>query len=206
MASIVGDVNVMTSLLFGGTSSGMQDVIRREHEQFSLNLNPAWSPTMVQRTNFMYDAFNGHQAMQQVQNALNQVNSATMADVVYQFRTIEQFQTAQPLMQEYIMANPVIRKAYHAQQCDGYSDTYVDPAPGVIGFGHRQYEEVMEGVVILDEDDKSHYANYSDAWISETAYALSIEKKAALLNSFSVLERLFAEGDRDPVSPWGSAL
>ena len=205
--AILGDVNVMTSMLFGSPSSAIRDMMRRDHEDFMARAPKGWGDRFVQRSNQLFESFNGAAAMQLVQNALSHVKSAALPDMVYEFRSISQFQTAQRVMQEYIMANPLVRARYHAQLCDGYSDTYVDPAPGVIGFGHRAYEQVMDGVFELsDKPDESQYTSYSGAWINETAQALDVSQRAAILNSYAVIDKIFADEDRDPTSPWNASL
>ena len=45
------------------------------------------------------------------------------------------------------MAQPDIRSLYHKGHCDGYSDTYVDMEPGLVGEQHYDYRRVMDGVV-----------------------------------------------------------
>jgi hypothetical protein len=42
--------------------------------------------------------------------------------------------------------------------------------------------------------------------VSEDSQALDLQKRAALLNTWSMLERVFEEGAADPTSPWGASL
>lgn len=208
MSVIVGDVNVVDALLFGGPSVTMREQIAQEHQSFIKSIDPSWGTALIQRTRDLFDSYNGAGVMQMVQNALNHVVAVSRPDAIFEFSKIEEFQTAQPVMQAYLMANPVARDMYHRNLCDGYSDTYVDPKPGVIGFGHDHYEHVMNGIVVLpkEKDGDVTWTNYSSAWATETSEMLNITKKAAMHNSWNALERLFAEGDRDPLSPWNAGL
>lgn len=210
MSYLTGGVNVVDALLFGGPSHETREAIAREHHQFIQNVDPSWGGQLIQRTKELYDRYNGAHVIGMVQNALNNVASISRPDMVFEFKEISDFQTAQPVMQAYLMANPVARKLYHANQCDGYSDTYIDPAPGIIGFGHDPYAHVMNGVIQLpaanDETGDLHFTNFSSAWQTADSEMLNIHQKASVINSWAVLERLFEEGDRDPTSPWGAGL
>lgn len=61
--------------------------------------------------------------------------------------TPEQLQQANRVTQRYLMGNPVARNLYHKQLCDGYSDSYVDLQPGVVGEYHYEFRRVMHNVV-----------------------------------------------------------
>lgn len=206
---IRGDVNVMGAVLFGGASQALREHLRRENQELLATATPSWGQRAVERAKFLYESYNGAAAIQMVQTALNQVNSISQPDDIYEFRTIEQFQTAQSKMQNYILANPVVRERYHKGLCDGYSDTHVDERPGVIGLGHPAYEQVMNGIVQFEGEGKdvsATYTNYSGAWLTAESEVLSAHQKAAVLNTWSHLERIFAEEDRDPTSPWNGSL
>ena len=206
MAAIDGDINVMGAMLFGGTSPVMREYMRSEHESFIATAGPTVSQLVMNKVNSVFEAFNSNAAVQRVQNALANVKAVMMPDAIYRFTEMAQLQTAQPLMQSYIMANPVVRAAYHAQLCDGYSDTYIDDRPGIIGMGHQPYEHVMSGVVV--GDDKGNYTatHYARAWESEENQVLDIYQRSALLSTWRSLERAFEEQERDPTSPWDTSL
>lgn len=207
------DVNCIDAVLFGAPTASMRDRIASEHNAFIQSIDPGWGGALIERTKNLFNAYNSSGVLQMVQNALNQVVAISKPDVVFQFSKLSEFQTAQPVMQAYLMANPYVRDMYHRNLCDGYSDTYVDPRPGVIGFGHQQFEQVMNGVVVLDkaDDDDGHWVNYSGAWTTEDQEALPLAQKAAVLNSWFAIERCFKAGDAgestpDPTSPWGASL
>lgn len=202
---INGDVNVIGAMLFGGNSPALREHLRRENEELMLTATPTWGAKAFERAQFLYDAYNGAVAVQKVHNALNNLAAISQPDRIYEFRTIEQFQTAQPMMQNLLMGNPYVRDFYHRGLCDGWSESYKDDAPGRIGFGHKAYEQVMNGIVQFDGETAT-YANYSGAWVSADNEALTAHEKCAMLNSWSHLERLFKEGEADPTSPWGGSL
>ena len=107
----------------------------------------------------MYDTFNSSKAIELTKAALNQITGIFQADVIRYISDISHFQIATPIMQRYIMANPIVRHMYHDQRLDGYSDTYVDTDPGVIGEKHYDYRRVMSGIMTPIGDDL-YYTSY----------------------------------------------
>ena len=75
-------------------------------------------------------------------------------NMIVELQDIDSIRRAQPIMQRYIMAQPDIRSIYHRQLCDGYSDTYVDTQPGLIGDDHYDYRRVMNGILQPDPEVK----------------------------------------------------
>ena len=205
---ITDSVNVIDALLFGGTSQQTREAIAQEHQAFVQSVDPVWGATLIDRTRQLYNNYSGAHVVQMVQTALNNIHSISRPDVVVELSSIDQLQTALPVMQSYVMANPVIRKAYHQNLCDGYSDTYTDLSPGTIGFGHEAYEHAMNGVIEMPTKDDGNvvYSNFARAWESETSEILNLAQKASIQNTWRLVERLYEEGDRDPVSPWNASL
>jgi len=70
---------------------------------------------------------------------------------------LHMLQSAKPIMQQYIMAQPDLRAIYHRQLCDGYSETYVDDEPGKIGDDHYYFRRVTHGLIqdVKDDPDKT---------------------------------------------------
>lgn len=207
--AIYGDsINTIDAMLGFGMSAGMRETIVQEHQTFINKIDPQWGGDLIDRTRVLFDSFNGSGVMHMVQQALNHVSAISRPDAVFEFKSVEEFNTAQPVMMTYIMANPTVRKMYHARSCDGYSDVYVDPCPDVIGRGHSHYEHVMNGVIEFSKDavNEGTFSNFSSAWASEGSEMLDISKKASMINTWSVNDRLFEEGDVDPTSQFGSSL
>lgn len=65
---------------------------------------------------------------------------------------LEAIQQADLFNQRFIMACPEIRAMYHANQCNGFSDTYVDASPNDIGFGHYDYRRATDQLMIMSDD------------------------------------------------------
>lgn len=126
-------------------------------------------------------------------------------DMVMSLKDMLQFQTATTTMQRWIMANPTVRKTYHDQQCDGYSDTYVDLEPDCVGKEHYDYRRVMDGVMEFQQDNSWKMTHYLDP-LKEGDRELHFLEKVDILDTWSQLEILMALGGIDPTNPKGGEL
>jgi hypothetical protein len=100
-----------------------------------------------------YNQYNSSEARQRVFHALSALDNIRQENVIYAIKSLDQCQSATLTMQRWVMAEPNVRTLYHNQQCDGYSDTYVDVEPNKIGVDHYDYRRAMSGVVRYDKDD-----------------------------------------------------
>lgn len=83
-----------------------------------------------------------------VRAAARSVGGMFHPNMIIDLDTISAIQGAKPVMQRYIMAEPGLRKIFHRQLCDGYSDSYVDLEPGKVGMAHYDYRRVMNNIVV----------------------------------------------------------
>lgn len=207
MAVITGDSSVIDALLFGAPAPSTQGFIRNELNRFTSAAVGEFGAMMVGKMKSLYETFHSSSAMNMMQAALNQARSLVMPDTIYRFTRIEDFQIAQHQMQRYVMANPVIRQMYHNQQCDGYSDSYVDKHPGKIGKNHVDYQIVTNGMLEDDELGDMSYTNYSGAYDQKNGCeVLNAPQQHAVMASWRALEKIVEQGEYDPVSPWNTKL
>jgi phage tail protein X len=115
---------------------------------------------MYEKTYALYNAINDNPYIQKAQAALRVAVNVMQPDNIYEIHTIDQARLVRPVMQRYIMTEPTIRELYHAQGCDGYSNTYIDRQPGVVGHNHYEYKQVMNGMVVFN--DSEQVINYND--------------------------------------------
>ena len=106
-------------------------------------------------------------------------------------------------MQRWIMANPDVRKLYHEQRIDGYSDTYEDIHENSIGESHYDYRRVMNGIVVDNDDEEADYGWSSVTYFEDLAEEdreLRIDEQYDILSSWHYLQRYLAVGKEDPTS------
>lgn len=124
------------------------------------------------------------------------------------YGTIQEVQSATPYMQNYLMANPVVRDHYNRQICDGYSDTYIDIDPGTIKDKQYHYRRTMDEVVteIVDEEGNDTWVvkNYLEELLPGDR-DLSIAEKSNILGTWDVME-MFIKARKDPTNPRGGDL
>ncbi len=123
-------------------------------------------------------------------------------NIVRYVHTLPMMQAATPVMQHFLMANPVIRREYHAGILDGYSDSYVDSFPDRCGVNHPVYRQVMNGAIV-HEDDKVLIRNFYE---SDGAEKLSISDRVMVRLSWEAMNRELDKRDEDPTSIWCASL
>lgn len=157
----------------------------------------------------------GGAALEYVQNGLNKIQQVITANefrnlksgmqqsfnaweknIVRYVNTLPLMQTAPPVMQHFLMANPVVREMYHKGIVDGYSDTFVDKFPDRIGENHLVYRQVMTGAVI-DNNDVSTIRNYFE---TEEVEKLNISDRILIRMSWEAMNKELDKRDEDPTS------
>lgn len=103
--------------------------------------------SFVQKANVLYDKLMDPSLMRRARQMVRGVKGIFHPNTILPVSTVSEVQAAKPVMQRYVMACPSIRKLYHQQLCDGYSDSYIDHAPTDIGSEHYDYRRVMNGAV-----------------------------------------------------------
>lgn len=129
-------------------------------------------------------------------------------NTILSLSSLEALRHAQAVMQRYIMAEPTIRKLYHQQRCDGYSDTYKDLHPNDIADTHYDYQRVVNGIVrdIQDDDGvvRSYTEHYSDVETSDEE-ELGFDDQLRILDTWDVIRNFVLKGE-DPTNVLGGDL
>lgn len=178
------------------------EYIQSQFENFSSTLNDI-GRQFIQGAKDVYEEINNSQAMIIARNALRAVKGMFNQNTIIPLSALEDFQIAQPIMQRYIMANPVIREIYNNQRCDGYQDTYVDIQPGYIGENHYDYRRVMNGLAVETED--SWEINFYPDELLEGDSELTHIQQVDILSTWRVMEMFISEG-KDPTNIYGGKI
>jgi hypothetical protein len=156
------------------------------------------------RAQQMYNQYYGSEARQRVFHAISNLNSGYQENIIYPIKTIEQSQAATLTMQRWIMAEPNIRTLYHNQQCDGFSDTYVDVEPGKIGEDHYDYRRAMDGIVRYDSDDIVTVL-YADE-LRDGDRELDAYEQFMIQRTWETIKIAVSQMNDDPTNPFGGKL
>lgn len=118
----------------------------------------------------MYERINDSTAIRAAKAALRMAKGVVRPNVVTELKDFNDIRSAQPIMQRFIMAQPDIRQLYHDQRIDGYSDTYIDAFPNILGKDHLDFQMVMSGMIEEFVDDAGE-----DSW-KTTMYAFDVQE------------------------------
>ena len=156
----------------------------------------------------IFDKLSNSRARELAKNTL--INSLGLfhPNTILSLGSLDALRNAQAVMQRYIMAEPTIRKLYHQQRCDGYSDTYKDLHPYDIGDNHYDYQRVVHGVVREQEDEdgviRSYTEHFSDVEFSAEE-ELDFNDQIRILDTWDVVKH-FVLRDEDPTNILGGSL
>ena len=154
----------------------------------------------------VYERFNGSEVMRLAKAARRAVTGLFVPNEIIQINTIGGLQQARPIMQRWVMANPVVRELWQNQGCDGYSDTYIDNAPGKIGEDHYDYRKVMDGVVVEKDNGESWgYKLYVEDELPDDKPLNSMDK-IEILNTWDIAAMFIHAKGEDPTSPFNTSL
>lgn len=159
------------------TSSMLTDIGRQYVEQANQLWNQIYDPLLMQRA----------------RGLMRQVGGMFHPNTIIRLNDIESVQLAKPVMQRYIMAMPQIRKLYHQQLCDGYSDSYIDHDPNDIAESHYDYRRVMDGSVnflpiVEGEEEKWQVTMYPDELV-ENDRELQADEKFIILDAWDIVNQ-----------------
>lgn len=154
----------------------------------------------------MYRTISESDAAQILRNLKGKSNQVWSNNQISAMETLTALQTAGPYMQRWIMAEPTVRKRYLNQQLDGYSGSYENFHGDRIAENHYDYRRVMDGVMVVPEDDDPVYVrHYYDMMGPDDRDLTSFEKRD-ILSTWSLVRHYMEQGDEDPTSPTGAQL
>ena len=185
-------------LLFPEQSPANQHYIMQQLGRVSETISDV-GKKFVEASRAIYEKVNDANAIRMAKAALRMAKGIFHPNEVIPLETLEDLQAAQPVMQRYIMAEPTLREVYHRQMCDGYSDTYTDLEPGVLGVDHYDYRRVMDGIIQDTEGDEEgdwSVTNYLDELIAEDR-ELTFDEKTHILSTWDIV-RMFVQSGDDP--------
>lgn len=211
MRIVIGGDEAFNAIAFGTKSQRQFDVLQN-------HLTQAGEWATARAGSFGQSFFDGAMAdfeisrsdttLELARMAVNQVSGVYQHDVVRSINTLEGFQIATPVMQRWLMAEPTVRELYHQQRLDGWSDTYVDHAPGKVGEDHYEWRRVNSGIVKFT-DDGWYCDEYSEE-LYEPDDELSHSDQVRIMRSQDWLKALalqaMKDSTTDPTNAWDVEL
>lgn len=124
---------------------------------------------------------------------------------IQQLYSIDEIQTAEPIMQRWVMAHTGIRQMYLDNRCDGYGESYENVQGDTVGRAQYDWRQVMNGVQVVDNNGNAYHETYHDLK-DKHDITLSVSEQLDVLSTWSLIDRLIEEQDEDPTSPYGADL
>lgn len=203
MRVVSGGTAAWNAIAYGQQNPLNLGYFKSQLENIGQNLNEQ-AKVFYQDVQSLYDKFNSSEAMRLMRSAMKSAASLFNDNIIRPLTSVDELQNASMQMQRWVMANPVIRQMYHNQECDGYSDTYVDMEPGKIGEAHYDYRRVMDGVVVCGEDQESFTQYFEDLYEGDRDLILS--EQSDILTTWSFMEAMVKALKDDPTSQYGGQL
>ncbi len=143
--------------------------------------------------------------MQLARQLGKKVESMWKTDDIRPLTMIQDIQNATMLMQRWIMACPEVRTLYHNQGCEGYTGSYVDVDPGLVGDQHYDYRRAMDGLVVFDDQGDWSATTYFDE-LRDGDRDLLLDEQIDIQTTWEAMRYHVTRNKDDPTSMTGAAL
>lgn len=206
MARLIMDTecgSLSTALLFGEPSRALYDFIGQQYATATTALSES-ALRWAEKTRGVFEKIGFDDAMRSARAAVLKLGQLGQYSGVMELTTMEAMQAASPMMQTYIMANPMVRQLWLDGGCDGYSGSYRDNTP-LVGEAHYVYRRVMDGVVVDNPDGTWEATTYLEELIHERD-ELHLEQQKDVLRTWARAEAALRAKMSDPTSSWNGTL
>lgn len=190
--------------LFGNISSASLSYLQGQIASLKA-LGGDLGQQLYQRSVNMYEAINGTNAVMTAKAVLEQVNAHGNPDTIRSLSLMAEFQTAQPTMINWLMADPIIRQLAYDGRISGWAESYVDPQPGKVGEQQKAYRQMMDGVC-QDHPEASFKVNIYHEGYANNQVPLDIRDLANIFTSRDNFLNLYHQGGEDPSNEYGGTL
>ncbi len=192
--------------LYGRMNSGTVEYIRSRVEQGMSQLSTRARQRYERMRDDVLQTVSVGQMHRRLEAATRITRSKFRDDSVRRMMDMADLQNPPDQMLNYLAANPVVRRRWQANQCDGWSGRYVDTHPDTIGEDHYWYRRVTQGVYMPTEDGTKLEANiYFEKLLPEDE-ELDIDRQNDVLESWQMLTDFINIGRDDPTSKWNASL
>ncbi|MGI9212587.1 MAG: hypothetical protein ACR2HF_08950 [Methylococcaceae bacterium] len=204
---IHGGGDAFDSILYAQQNPANQYYIQQQLERINTTLTDS-GRAFMSACNEIYQQVNSSEAMQLARSALRAAKSLFQPNVIQYLDTLEQIQTAPPIMQRWVMSCPDIRALYQQQRCHGYGEAYTtDFSPNKIGDADYNYRRVMDGVVVVEEAEEgwTWYSRQYAEDLLEGDRELSAFERLDVIRTWDIVRMAIEAGD-DPTHQEGGSL
>ncbi|ARV76724.1 hypothetical protein PHABIO_93 [Pseudomonas phage Phabio] len=144
-------------------------------------------------------------AIQALRNITSKQEGMWNTNNIHQCRTIEELQTANPVQQRYIMAEPRLRDMFLNNSVEGYGDSYTNFQGDAIGIKQFDYRQVTDGIM-LEQPDETFVVNTFYETIPDGDLELTLHQKVDILRNWNMVNVALDAAEMDPTSQVGNML
>ncbi|QZA71017.1 hypothetical protein AH06_247 [Erwinia phage AH06] len=211
MSGGFGAVNALMSS--GRPTQGAMEYFNNQYQgmlQAAQNVGSVAMQQIYQIATNTYENLMQTRPWELAEAALRQTVHMFDPNTVRQLLNISDLQTAKPVMQRWVMAQPEIRELYQQQRIDGYSETYEDAQPGRVGADHYDYRRATNSMVQFNGSEEAPM----ESWQAVTHYErlvgsdqeLSFYEKRDIQVTWDACLNLMATQAYDPTSIFNMKL
>lgn len=199
------------NMVLGAPSQRTVDLIKDRLRDFGERIKDTARDT-YDRAMGTFERYNGEHALRRAREFSRRAAHIVKQDVIRDMRSVSDLQSAQPTMARWLMADPVVRRRHQRQEVDGYQGTYIDMFPGDIGHTHHDFQKVMHGVFLEDDEDATtlngpDFVQYfMEGDELEGDIKLDIDHVGIITQAWKDQRRVIAKGIDDPTSISGAKL
>lgn len=150
----------------------------------------------VNNTRAMYDKFNNSAILNASKALVYGLGRHTNQNMIMPI-SYEHIQSANLVMQQYIIANPVINNMVHDNMCTGFESSYFDMEPGITGTDRNDYRRVMDGALQFEKNGSAYVEQYTNGDVMEDLDSMD---QFAIRDTWLNAERMIAN-KLDPTDP-----
>lgn len=158
-----GARDAFNALVYGEQNPVVTDFLRSRYENLS-NIVLDSGREFAQNAMRIFEHFNGNAAIDFARKAVQSlVNGGAAPEIqrIIFLADLQALQSANTVMQRWLMANPTVREPYLKQRLDGYSDTYVNMHGSAIGWRHYDYQLATNGLMVVSDEPDDHEVRWT---------------------------------------------
>jgi len=190
---VYGERNESTMQFIQNAYEGSRDILQRT------------SSAMLERIEQSWEKYSSEASQRRLKAAARNIENGWKGNRVRPLRSIGELQTAPPIMQRYMMAEPTTRARYQRGQCEGFRGSYVDLFEGQISYGHYDWRRVMDGMIEEDSEGYMVVHEFGDDLLSGDV-ELEFDQKRSIRDTWAFQVAAFAKDEDDPTSRWNASL
>ncbi len=201
------NVDTFDYLLFPEQHQNNQHYVQQQFQQFSQTLTDVGRKFMEGARDVFQRVCESDTA-RLARAAIRAAKGIFHPNHIMPLQNLDAFQSAQPVMQRYIMAQIDIRQMYHDNRCDGYSDSYVDLYPSKVGVDHYDYRRATNHMVqecVVDGKASWSVTAYAEDLV-EGDRELGFDEKVCIQKTWDLVRMFVEAGNDDPTNSWGGKL